>query len=111
MRRTAIYFVLLVALVMCVFGTASAGVNCTPSPGPSANNNTGTCFPTPQECATGNYNGVYNGGPYGRGAVCAGGSGHIGFYAGGNANNACGVIIVADTTATGNPADDPNLCA
>jgi len=110
-RRTAIYFVLLVALVMCVFGTASAGVNCTPSPGPSANNNTGTCFPTPQECATGNYNGVYNGGPYGRGAVCAGGSGHIGFYAGGNANNACGVIIVADTTATGNPADDPNLCA
>ena len=98
------------ALMIGGIGPAGAAATCTPSPGPQAYGNSGTCLPTPQQCATGGYNGAYNGGTPGRAAVCAGSSGHIAYYSGGNANTPCGVIIVADQTVIGNPNKDPNTC-
>lgn len=111
MRKQGLYLVvlLLVGLVAGMTG-AQAGPTCEPEPGPHALTNTTTCFPTSQECATGNYNGVYDGGVGGRGSICVGAEGHIVVYTGGNANELCGTIIVADTVLTGNPDEDPNLC-
>src|ERR1051326_5924276 len=55
-----------------------------------------TCrFPTPEECAEGDNDGVWDGGPAGRGSVCVGGTasggsvcvgggGHVALYIGGN---------------------------
>jgi hypothetical protein len=112
MRKTALFVLaaLVIGMVVGFAGIALAGPTCTPDPGPQAAQNTNLCFPTPQECATGNYNGVYDGGVDGRGAICAGSGGHIVFYAGGNANATCGVIMAADQVVTGDPSVDPNTC-
>lgn len=71
-------------------------------------------FPTPAECAAGDHNGVWSGGPPGRGAVCVAVEGTIVLYTGGNANVPCGVIIVADQDVAGSRDDptgaDPNTC-
>jgi hypothetical protein len=67
------------------------------------------CFPTPQQCATGKFDGFWPGGSTGRSAICLGGSGHVIFYAGGNVKTSCGVIIVADVPLEGDPRD-PNDC-
>lgn len=111
MRKPGLYLVLLllVGLVAGMTGV-QAGPTCEPEPGPHVLTNTSTCFPTPQECATGNFNGVYDGGVEGRGSICAGGEGHIAVYTGGNANALCGIIIVADQVVTGDPDVDPNTC-
>jgi hypothetical protein len=75
-------------------------------------------FPTPQECATGNENGNWDGGEPGRGSACVGAGGQVILYAGGNANAPCGAIIVANQNVSGaatggDPADwgaNPNTC-
>ena len=80
---------------------AGPGTGCTPG--------VDGCMPTPEQCATGKYNGVWNGGYQGRLAVCAGGAGHIAQYTGGDANLPCGAVIAADVLAAGQWAD-PNRC-
>jgi gamma-glutamyltranspeptidase/glutathione hydrolase len=71
------------------------------------------CLPTPQECATGNFNGTWDGGFPGRFADCLGGGGHIINYEGGYAGDGeyapCGVIIRDDQIVAGGWAD-PNIC-
>jgi gamma-glutamyltranspeptidase/glutathione hydrolase len=67
------------------------------------------CMPTPEQCATGRYNGHWDGGYAGRLAVCVGGGGHIVQYAGGDANLLCGAIIAADQLVAGRWTD-PNRC-
>ena len=74
-----------------------------------------TCrFPTPEECAEGDNNGVWDGGPAGRGSVCLGGGGHVALYIGGNPLVPCGQVIVADQNVTEGPTagwgSDPNAC-
>lgn len=112
MSKRAVIGTVFAGLVLStVLGTASADTpRCTPDPGPQVTMNPTQCFPTPQECATGNYNGVYQVGPVGRGSVCVAAEGHIVVYTGGNANALCGTIIVADNVATGSMDDDPNTC-
>jgi arabinan endo-1,5-alpha-L-arabinosidase len=71
-------------------------------------------FPSPAECAGGNNNGAWDGGPPGRGSVCAGGAGHVAAYAGGEPTQLCGAIIVADVNVVDGPtskrSSDPNDC-
>lgn len=72
------------------------------------------CLPTPVECATGRYNGHWDGGAAGRLADCVGLAGHIVHYHGGylgtdQVHPICGVAIDADLVTTGNWMD-PNLC-
>jgi arabinan endo-1,5-alpha-L-arabinosidase len=75
-----------------------------------------TCqFPSPNDCATGDSDGVWNGGtPTGRGAVCAGAAGHDIFYVGGEPTATCGTVIVADVNVIDGPSagrgSDPNDC-
>lgn len=113
MRKLGLTLVLalVVGATLGFAGLATAGPTCDPSKGPALSDNEGTCFPTPAECATGDYNGVYDGGPDGRGAVCVGGDGQVVYYMGGNANTPCGTIIVADQPVAGSMDDDPNTCA
>jgi gamma-glutamyltranspeptidase/glutathione hydrolase len=72
------------------------------------------CLPTPQECATGSFNGNWDGGFPGRFAECLGGGGHIVHYEGGysgadGVHPPCGVIIKDDQIVVGGWAD-PNMC-
>ena len=60
------------------------------------------------DTASGEFNGVWDGGPTGRGSICAGAGGTIILYTGGNAQTPCGTIIVADQTLTGNRGGDPH---
>jgi arabinan endo-1,5-alpha-L-arabinosidase len=74
-----------------------------------------TCsFPSPSECAAGGHTGAWDGGPPGRGAVCADGAGHIVAYVGGHPSLLCGTIIVADVNVLDGPTagrgSDPNQC-
>jgi hypothetical protein len=110
MRKRAIFTVIVGLAMTAVLGSAQAEDDCTPDPGPQAAQNSQTCFPTSQECATGDYNGVYQVGETGRGSICAGAEGHIIVYTGGNANELCGTIIVADNVVTGDTETDPNTC-
>lgn len=65
-------------------------------------------MPTPAECASGNFNGVWLTQSPGRAAVCVGAMGHTLAYAGGDALFLCGAIEVADQRVSGR--DDPNPC-
>jgi arabinan endo-1,5-alpha-L-arabinosidase len=70
-------------------------------------------FPSPEECAAGNANGVYDeGAPHG--AVCVGAAGHNVAYVGGDPANLCGTVIVADINVIDGPTpdrgSDPNHC-
>lgn len=71
-------------------------------------------FPSPAECATGEHTGAWDGGPPGRGSVCAGGAGHVAAYIGGEPTQLCGTVIVADVNIvdgpTARPPSDPNAC-
>src|SRR5262249_55311872 len=91
----------------------------------------GDCLPTPQQCATGAYNGHYTkadpaalpdpttidpndpgattGPAEERVADCLGGGGHIVHYIGGNLNVPCGDIIDDDRVTAGFWTD-PNFC-
>jgi hypothetical protein len=69
----------------------------------------GGCLPTPSECATGGYNGFWDGGAPGKFAACIGASGHVIAYVGGAAVPTCGVVISADQVIQG--GGDPNDCA
>ena len=66
------------------------------------------CMPTPEECLSGEYNGVWPGGEPGRLAVCLAAAGHTLAYAGGNASTPCGAIGVVDTYLFAQR--DPNQC-
>ncbi len=70
----------------------------------------GKCIPTPEECATGEFNGSWQVGGTDQRAECDGGGGHINSYAGGDASTPCGVVIKNDRMTTGSWARDPNLC-
>jgi arabinan endo-1,5-alpha-L-arabinosidase len=76
---------------------------------------TSTChFPSPKQCANGSDNGVWDGGPPGRGSVCVGAGGHDLVYAGGQPPSTCGTVIVADLNVVDGPTagfgSDPNHC-
>ena len=111
---------MLVATVLvsiAVSGAANAeDERCQPTPGPVVAANSQPCVPTPEECATGNYNGVYNDGGLesGRFAVCIAAEGHVITYVGGSLLAVCGAVYVADqlTPVYSNPehAEDPNSC-
>jgi hypothetical protein len=116
--------VIVAAGSLIVGGAARAGDHCQPSPGPSVLTNDGRCFPTPAECATGNYNGIYNGGFTDgrvRGGICVGAAGVIIFYIAGRLEPqdinttdftiGCGTTIVAgQSTGNTSPDGDPNSC-
>ena len=57
------------------------------------------CIPSPEQCATGEFNGAWQGG--GRTAVCAGGAGQVASYAGGDPSLPCGAVIEANVLVTG----------
>ena len=74
-----------------------------------------TChFPSPAQCATGADNGAWDGGPPGRGSICAGAAGHNLVYVGGEPTAVCGTVIVADVDVIDGPTagwgSDPNFC-
>jgi predicted acyl esterase len=66
------------------------------------------CVPSPQQCATGDYNGYWVGSG-GKFASCIGAEGHVLAYAGGTPLPLCGVIIAADQVVPGT-GGDPNDC-
>ncbi len=69
------------------------------------------CMPTPEQCATGNYNNFWDGGYTGRFAVCVSGGGHIVSYVGGEPGQLCGVAITNDVVvAQDEYGRDPNDC-
>ncbi|MFN2543216.1 MAG: gamma-glutamyltransferase family protein [Actinomycetota bacterium] len=73
------------------------------------------CLPTPIECASGNYNGHWDGGYAGRFADCLGGLGHVAHYVGGylgdDSYGPCGAIIEDDEVVVTNTGwGDPNVC-
>jgi len=75
---------------------------------------TGGCLPTPVECATGHYNGHWDGGALGRMADCEAAGGHILHYEAGylgldQVHPTCGEVIDADQIVAGNWSD-PNVC-
>lgn len=102
MKRYAILTTLAVTALLLSPAPGRADGSCTPG--------VDGCLPTPQQCATGKYNGLWDGGEAGRLAVCAGGDGHIAFYAGGTLYQPCGVIVLNDEAVAGDPNLDPNLC-
>jgi hypothetical protein len=110
--RKVTFFVLAGLVVGILLGFMGVAVACdnTANTGgaPIAVNQGGSCFPTPADCATGNYNGTYTIGPPGRGSICLGGGGHVILYTGGNANVPCGTIVIADQDLF--PGPDPNTC-
>jgi predicted acyl esterase len=98
---------------LCVIGLMLAGLLVlAPSPAPASECTPGQdgCLPTPQQCATGEYTGYWDGGKPGRLALCVGAAGHVAFYAGGTASPLCGALVVADQPVAGDPAADPNAC-
>jgi hypothetical protein len=68
------------------------------------------CLPTLEQCASGEYSGVWLGTPPGEGAVCVGGNGVVLAYIGGYAPEVCGVVVFAGRPIIGFPARDPNTC-
>ena len=74
-----------------------------------------TChFPSPEQCATGENIGAWDGGPPGRGSICVGAAGHDVVYIGGDPGALCGTVIVADVNVLDGPTagrgSDPNGC-
>jgi arabinan endo-1,5-alpha-L-arabinosidase len=71
-------------------------------------------FPTPQECADAGHVGAWDGGPPGRGAVCAGAGGHAVAYVGGEPTATCGAVVVGDVNVVEGPTvglgGDPSSC-
>lgn len=108
MRRPAALFVAFV-LAFVPFATARATDGTTDCP------DTSTChFPSPQQCASGNDDGVWDGGAPGHGSVCVGAAGHDIVYVGGNVLISCGTVLVADVNVIDGPStqppSDPNSC-
>lgn len=77
------------------------------------------CFPTPAQCATGEYTGSWIGStdypPNGttiRGAFCVGSGGSVFFYSGGYPAGLCGTVVVANVTVADNSPvpGNPNSC-
>ncbi|MCA1726674.1 MAG: gamma-glutamyltransferase [Actinobacteria bacterium] len=105
MRQLKLILVLVI-LVHGILGSIpspsiAAGSGCTPG--------VDGCLPTPEQCASGDYNGHWPGPHPGAVAVCAGSDGHVLHYAGGDASIPCGAIIEADVVLTGGWGD-PNRC-
>lgn len=69
-----------------------SNVNAAPPCTPGENG----CLPTPEQCATGDYNNFWPGDSAGRFAVCVGAADYIAYYSGGDATTMCGTVIVAD---------------
>lgn len=67
------------------------------------------CLPTRAQCATGDYNGYWDGGSPGRFAVCLAYEGQIVAYAGGTASPPCGEVVVAGQVVADGQGD-PNPC-
>jgi arabinan endo-1,5-alpha-L-arabinosidase len=71
-------------------------------------------FPTPQQCADGEHIGVWDGGPPGRGAICAGAGGHAVAYVGGEPTATCGAVVVGDVNVVEGPTvgvgGEPDAC-
>lgn len=67
------------------------------------------CMPTGEQCATGNYNGIWPGRHLTSVAACLTAAGHTLAYVGGNAHPLilCGTVIVADRPLF---SDEPNEC-
>jgi arabinan endo-1,5-alpha-L-arabinosidase len=106
---TVLKWTCLVALLLALTPSARAADGTTMCPDDT------TChFPSPQQCAEGNDDGVWDGGPPGRGSVCAGAAGHDLVYAGGHPPDTCGTVIVADVNVVDGPTagygSDPNFC-
>lgn len=106
MRRIAAVAVAVLALGLVLGGAPPVAADHPECPAEA----TQCSFPTPQQCRAGDHNGVWDGGTDGRGAVCVAAGGAIVLYTGGNAPEACGVIIVGEQTVTGDPTVDPNGC-
>ena len=114
MTRFRWTFAMVLAVAISVPMTAQAGRTCEPDPGPVFMNNATRCVPTPEECATGLYNGVYDVGlDQGRFGVCLSEGGRILAYGAGDLTIPCGVVFVADRYVIGSYPDhmeDPNTC-
>ena len=108
--RTLLPSLFVSAAALISVGALGAAPTATAAPPVCGPPEQGECIPTPDECATGNYNGHWDGGAPGRQADCAGGNGMIHSYVGGDANGPCGVVIEDDRTLQGSRARDPNLC-
>lgn len=90
-------------------------LNLAPSDGTIMCPDNTTChYPSPRQCAAGNDNGAWDGGPPGRGSICAGAGGHDLLYAGGHPPDTCSTVIVADVNVVDGPTagfgSDPNQC-
>jgi hypothetical protein len=113
MRKLRLLLLVLALGSLVASGAANAQEECEPTPGPVVADNETPCFPTPEQCATGNYNGIYDTGLVEemRAGICVGAAGHIIVYVAGKASTICGSIFVADTWVTGNNDPyDPNTC-
>ena len=97
----SILLILLGILVMVPDPVGAGPAGCTPGEG--------GCVPTPAQCASGEYNGLWAGDAPDRLAVCLGGAGHIVQYSAGDVSTPCGAVIVADQVVLGS-WDDPNRC-
>lgn len=93
--------VLLVAGALAPAAHAPAAEGCTPGEN--------GCVPTPAQCASGEYTGLWQGDAPDRLAVCVGAAGHVAHYAGGDAGTPCGSVILADQVVLGGWGD-PNTC-
>src|SRR5687768_4033700 len=109
MRRSSAFLIL--ALVASLFAPTAA----------LAHHATTDCaddqrceFPSPQQCAAGEHNGAWDGGPPGRGSVCVGAADHIAAYVGGEPSQLCGTVVVGDVNVIDGPTvkahSDPNAC-
>jgi gamma-glutamyltranspeptidase/glutathione hydrolase len=81
-------------------------------PPPACTPGEADCIPTPQQCATGTFNGVWRTSSPSRFAVCLGAGGVVLHYIGGDVqgrDGPCGTVIAADVLVAGNWSD-PNLC-
>ncbi len=97
--RIALFVVILLAIAMVI--PASAGDVCDPgTPG---------CLPTPEECATGDYNGLWPGRGLTHAAICVGAGGQSVVYVGGEAIGRCLEVVIAGQTVN-DVAVDPNYC-
>lgn len=120
MRRYAMITVLLLSLgVMGVSGAHPHGAGDPPCTVGEASPDGHVCFPTPEQCATGEFNGVWWGstssppdGTVIRGAYCVGYDGQNYYYSGGNFPALCGTVIVYDKTVADNSPlpMNPNSC-
>lgn len=114
MRKFVVLLLVAMLLAPPLVGTSAQAAPpiCTPGALPPGGNG---CIPTPQECATGLYNGYWEGGHPERFADCTGyldpitGRGHVVSYVGGDLRIPCGAIIANDRMQLGGWGD-PNRC-